>query len=155
MCIHRTFGIMSQGPKELVIVLKSSHCARMTHVPAVALARDQRCCYLWQTPPPSSASRYSAEGGASPTGCHLLERKGSQTEGRKLRSHQDQRSQNSIQKTVCLSHILVDGHHCGMHLLVTGHSGKKARSLVYPAELANFVCQRHMPLPSPAHPCQF
>lgn len=49
---------------------------------------------------------------------------------------------------------VVDGYHCGMHMLVTGHPGKEARSLVYPAEIEFFICQRHMDLPNPTHPCQ-
>lgn len=47
-----------------------------------------------------------------------------------------------------------DGYHCGIHMLVTGHPGKEARSLVYPAEIEIFICQRHMDLPNSTHPCQ-
>lgn len=40
----------------------------------------------------------------------------------------------------------VDGYHCGMHMLVTGHPGKGARSLVYTTELEHFLHQRHVDL---------
>ena len=55
------------------------------------------------------------------------------------------------QKILCVAGFPgeVDGYHGGMHMLLTGHPGKEARSLVYPAELENCICQRHVDLPNP------
>lgn len=35
----------------------------------------------------------------------------------------------------------VDGYHCGLPVLVTGHPGKEARSLMYPCR----ACRFHLP----------
>lgn len=100
--------------------------------------------------PSPSAARHSARVWTSPTGWDLLERKGKKVRLRHTHTEKSPRELNSEDSVP--SHMLVtgfprevDGYHCGMHMLVTGHPGKGARSL-YAAELEHFIHQRHVDL---------
>lgn len=84
-------------------------------------------------------------------------RKESQTEAHEWRNHQAQRPWNWTQKIVCVAGFPgeVDGYHGGMHMLLTGHPGKEARSLGVSCR----AWKLHLPktrgfAKSNSHPCQ-